>query len=75
MEKTSPASGKRQGLVDDLRKSDSSKNYHKLHTCKSAEQVLDELARKWARYGCADTPKEALKMLLEESEGCKHAYV
>ena len=75
MKQKSSAPGKGQELVDDLRKSDSSKNYHKLHTCKNAEQVLDELARKWARYGCADTPKEALKILLEESEGCKHADV
>jgi len=31
---------------------------------KNHEKVLDELARKWVRYGCADTPSQALKMLL-----------
>lgn len=66
MKRKSPASGKRQGLVDDLRKSDSSKNHHKLHTYINVGQALDELARKWVRYGCADTPKAALRMLLEE---------
>ena len=65
-QRTSPAPGMGQGLVDDLRKSDSSKKSHKLHTHKNNKQVLDELARKWVRYGCADTPKEALRMLLEE---------
>jgi hypothetical protein len=67
MKQKSPASGKRQELDTNFRKSDSSKNYHKLHTCNNSKQVLDELARKWLRYGCADTPKEALKMLLEKS--------
>ncbi len=28
------------------------------------QQVLIDLARKWVRYGCADTPREALRMLL-----------
>ena len=28
------------------------------------QKALIELARKWVRYGCADTPNEALKMLL-----------
>jgi hypothetical protein len=68
MEKTSPASGKRQGLVDDLRKSDSSKKFHKLHTHKNNKQVLDELARKWVRFGCVDTPNEAMRILLEGIE-------
>jgi len=29
------------------------------------QKVLYELARKWVRYGCAETPNEAIKMLLE----------
>ena len=28
------------------------------------QQALIELARKWVRYGCAETPKEAVRMLL-----------
>ena len=67
MKRKSSAQITGQELVDDIRKSDSSKKFHKLHTHKNNKQVLDELARKWVRYGCADTPKEALKMLLEES--------
>ncbi len=27
-------------------------------------EILDELARKWVRFGCADTPNEAMKMLI-----------
>jgi len=29
------------------------------------QKDLNELARKWVRYGCAETPNEAIKMLLE----------
>ena len=32
------------------------------------QKVLDELARKWVRFGCAETPNQALRMLLEESK-------
>ncbi len=28
------------------------------------QQALNALARKWVRYGCAETPNEALRMLL-----------
>lgn len=39
------------------------------HSGRNAQQVLNDLARKWVRFGCAETPNEALSMLLE---GCEN---
>jgi hypothetical protein len=36
------------------------------------QKALIELSRKWVRYGCAETPKEALRMLLGGKK-CKEA--
>lgn len=32
------------------------------------QKVLDELCRKWVRFGSAETPNQALRMLLGESK-------
>lgn len=31
---------------------------------KNRQEILDELARKWVRFGCCDTPNEAMRLLL-----------
>ena len=43
---------------------DSTKNKH-FPPGYNSQKALEELARKWVRYGSADTPNEAIKMLLE----------
>ena len=52
-----------QRLVQCFSEQDSSKLSKNSKDC-GRQQVLITLARKWVRYGCAETPKEALRMLL-----------
>ncbi len=63
MKKALPQTNEKE-LNFDLRKSNDSKNPKYFHSGINGKQILDELARKWVRYGCADTPNEAMKMLL-----------
>jgi hypothetical protein len=53
-----------KGLDNDFGESNSSTLKLKKPKEINRLKVLDELARKWVRYGCAETPKEALRMLL-----------
>ena len=63
MKYSAPAAESGQELNLDHQKSQFSKKSKGINRLK----ILDELARKWVRYGCAETPKEALRMLLGES--------
>ena len=53
----------KQRLVLCFSEQDSSK-FPKYSKDYDRQQTLIALARKWVRYGCAETPKEALRMLL-----------
>ena len=53
-----------QGLDNDFDEANSSTNPLTLHTNHNRQNVLDGLARKWVRFGCCDTPNEAMKVLL-----------
>ena len=64
-EMNSPAPGKGRDLNKELRTSKFSKNPKHFHAGKNGKKILDELARKWVRFGCATTPNEAMKVLLE----------
>ena len=64
-----PTQGQRLNL--DLRKSDSTKNPHKLHTSKNGQRTLRQIARKLASRGYYSTPSEAMKVLLEGVESWK----
>ena len=53
----------KQRLVLCFSEQDSSKYPENLKVS-DRQKALIELARKWVRYGCAETPKEAMRMLL-----------
>ncbi len=57
MKRKSPSEDR---LILELNKQDSIRKPKGINRLK----LLDKLARKWVRYGCAETPNEALRMLL-----------
>lgn len=63
-QRTSPASGKRQGLDNDFRESNSSTKSRKLNATRNGRKVLKQIARKWATRGYYSTPSEAMRVLL-----------
>lgn len=64
MKKAHPLLAQENGLDKVSYKTDSSTNLPCFKNGKNGNQVLEELARKWVRYGCADTPNEAMRILL-----------
>jgi len=67
-QRTSPASGKRQGLDNDFDDQNSSTKPTTRTTSRNGKKTLKQIARKKAARGYYSSPSQAMKALLQGGE-------